>query len=99
MILYNISLIVEDSSREELLAWLKTNLQQTSYDIRFLKMLDSPHEGTTYCLQFVAADERVLQSFQDNILSKIQAYIVTNHPEKVFIFDSKMKYLAFTEGE
>src|SRR5690606_37132654 len=96
MSLYNISLIVEDSSREELLAWLKTNLQQTSYDIRFLKMLDSPHVVTPYCRQFVPADERVLHSFQDNILSKVQAHDVTNHPEKVFIFDRKMKYLAFS---
>lgn len=68
-------------------------LREVRYETKFLKMLDSPHEGTTYCIQVTAADEETIQGFQADVLHTIQAYIGTNHHEKAFIFDSKMQYL------
>lgn len=94
MILYNISIIVEDSSHDDVLAWIKKQLPQLSADIRLLKMLDSPHEGTTYCLQITAEDEQAITSFQEALLPDLQQYIATKHTEKAFIFDSKMQYLS-----
>ena len=94
MILYNISLIVEDSSHDELFTWIKKHLQNISHDVKFLKMLDSPHEGTTYCIQFAAENQEALGAFQDDVLTDLQYYIAKNHTEKAFIFDSKMEYLS-----
>ncbi len=95
MILYNISVIVEDSSHDDVLAWIKQRLPQLSAEIRLLRMLDSPHEGTTYCLQMTAEDDQAIASFQDELLPGLQQYIATKHTEKAFIFDSKMQYLSF----
>ncbi|WP_437921813.1 DUF4286 family protein [Sphingobacterium sp. LRF_L2] len=94
MILYNISIIVEDSSHDPLLVWLQHKLRTSSYDVKFLKMLDSPHEGTTYCLQLTVQEEDSILSFQEDVLADIQNHIALNHSEKAFIFDSKMKYIS-----
>lgn len=93
MILYNVSVIIDDSSHDALLAWLKSELQSTTYDINFLKMLDSPHEGSTYCIQLITADESKITDFQQEVLIRIQEHISTKYTEKAFIFDSKMRFL------
>lgn len=93
MILYNISVIIEDSAHQDLFNWLKNTLREIDFEAKFLKMLDSPHEGSTYCIQVTAIDESTIQRFQEDVVQKIQAYIGSNHAEKAFIFDSKMQYL------
>ncbi|MFD1768215.1 DUF4286 family protein [Sphingobacterium suaedae] len=93
MILYNISIIVEDSNHDQLYTWLRKKLQESTYDVQLLKMLESPHEGTTYCVQYVAADEQQLASFQQEIVPMLHLYITANHSEKAFLFESKMQYL------
>lgn len=57
-------------------------------------MLESPHEGSTYCIQVVATDDTEILKFQEDVLVELQAYLTTSHAEKAFIFDSKMQYLA-----
>lgn len=94
MILYNVSIIVEDSSHDDLFAWLNKQLKTNSFGAKFLKMLDSPHEGTTYCIQVNVEDQTTLQAFQDELLPLLQHYIASHHAEKAFIFDSKMQYLS-----
>jgi len=85
MILYNISIIIEDGAHHDLFSWLKNMLREISYETK--------HEGSTYCIQMTAADEETIQNFQTDVLQTIQAYIGNNHNEKAFIFDSKMQYL------
>ena len=92
MILYNISVIVDDNSHDAVLDWLKAHLRKSIYETKFLKMLESPHEGSTYCIQFVATDDTEILKFQDAVLTELQVYLATNHAEKAFIFDSKMQY-------
>lgn len=57
-------------------------------------MIDSPHEGTTYCIQLLASSEAVINDFQQDFLARVQTHIGANHQEKAFIFDSKMQYLG-----
>ncbi|PRD54577.1 DUF4286 family protein [Sphingobacterium gobiense] len=94
MILYNISIIMEDSRHDQVVNWLKSHLRTSSYETTFLKMLDSPHEGHTYCIQFLAADDAAIGKFQEDVMAELQTYLMTNHAEKAFIFDSKMQYLS-----
>lgn len=95
MILYNISIIVDDDSHDEMLAWVKQLLHETPHDVHFLKMLDNPHEGTTYCIQVKGEDDRKIIKIQQDITQAVQNYIGTHHHGKAFIFDSKMEYLPF----
>ncbi len=94
MILYNISIIIEDRSHDQVVNWLKSHLRTSTYEINFLKMLDSPHEGTTYCVQLLAADDTVIFKFQEDVVAEMQTYLTAHHPERAFIFESKMQYLS-----
>ncbi|MBP3943305.1 DUF4286 family protein [Sphingobacteriaceae bacterium WQ 2009] len=95
MYLYNISIIAEDAVHQHIAAWLQENIVGSGrFETRFLELLESPHEGVTYCIQLNAADEQSLQDFQDEKLPEIQALL--SQPAyygKVFMFDSKMKYI------
>ena len=93
MILYNISVIVEDSSHDQVVQWLKSSLRKSPYETAFLKMIDSPHEGHTYCIQFQAVDHALIVKFQEDVVVELQTYLMNHHAEKAFIFESKMQYL------
>lgn len=60
-------------------------------------MLDSPHEGTTYCVQFLATDNAAILKFQEDVVAGLQTYLTAHHSEKAFIFESKMEYLSLDE--
>jgi len=94
MILYNISIMVEDRSHDAVYGWLTNEFRQDTFGARFLKMLDSPHEGTTYCVQLMAEDERDITSFQEGFVRQLQDYIAQEHAGSAFVFDSKMAYIA-----
>lgn len=96
MTLYNVSIIIDDTSHDDMLAWIKNELQLTSYEVKFLKMLDSPHEGSTYCIQLITADPIMIAGFQSDFMIKMQTYIGQKHADKAFIFDSKMEYVTIS---
>ncbi len=94
MYLYNISVIVEEKSHDTLLDWMKKEwLPRIHLDVKFLKMLHSPHEGHTYCIQLVMDSEQDIQAFHTDYLHILQQYIADWHADKAFIFDSIMEYL------
>jgi len=93
MLLYNISIVIEDRSHDAVYAWLLSELRSDPCQAKFLKMLDSPHAGTTYCVQLVAEDERILAGFQGGFRQRLQDYITREHAGSTFVFDSKMAYV------
>lgn len=94
MYLYNISIIVENERHETVIQWVKENwLGLLPAEAKLLKMLDSPHEGQTYCVQLVFEYPSDIPDFQQQKLVLLQQYISDNHHEKAFLFDSTMKYL------
>ena len=94
MYLYNVSIIVEETQHDTLLAWLQKEwLPSLDSETKFLKMLNTPHEGHTYCVQLVAENEEEIGLFQQTKLSELQHHLLVNHNEKAFLFDSVMQYL------
>lgn len=94
MYLYNISIIIEDASHITLTNWIQdTWIPRIEQDIRFLKMLDSPHEGHTYCIQLTTENKEEVDQFQQSYVSDLSQHIQREHKEKAFIFDSLMQYL------
>lgn len=96
MYLYNITIIVENDIRDA----VKTRLHAELSDNRdsdgttsLLELLDSPHDGTTYCLQFRCKDKEYISSYQANGLAALQTALNAQYPGKVVFFDSMMKYL------
>lgn len=94
MYLYNISIIVDNDRHENLIQWVRENwLNTLPVQAKFLKLLDSPHEGHTYCVQLVFENPSEIPTFQQEKLVILQSHITTHHLEKAFIFDSTMKYI------
>ncbi|WP_160366875.1 DUF4286 family protein [Sphingobacteruim zhuxiongii] len=94
MFLYNVSIIIEDSVHQSLFDWIKQELLSNAHpNLKLLKMLYSPHEGQTYCLQIMLEDEEAIESIKNGIIQDLQEHIVVNFREKAFIFDSVMQYI------
>ncbi len=94
MYLYNISIIIEESQHHELLPWIQQSwVPALPREIKLLKMLNSPHEGHTYCVQLIVTDENQIHEFQKEHLLLLQNHIAQHHNEKAFLFDSIMQYL------
>lgn len=94
MYLYNISIIVEENHHDLLISWLKKEwIPSLDVDAKFLKMLNTPHEGHTYCVQMIVNSEDEIAQFQQSKMSDLQYHINLNHKEKAFLFDSIMQYL------
>ena len=94
MYLYNISIIVEDDTVESLINWVQQDwFKSLPQQSKLLKMLDSPHEGQTYCIQTIFEHSSDIPKFQQDILSLLQIRIAEQHTNKAFLFDSTMKYL------
>lgn len=56
-------------------------------------MINTPHEGHTYCVQMIVENEDQILDFQKEHMSSLQQHIADYHNEKAFIFDSIMQYL------
>lgn len=95
MYLYNVSVIIENEHHDSLLDWIRNNwLSNLPVAANLLKMINSPHEGHTYCIQLIVSSEEEIQAFQQTSLILLQEQIGQHHQEKAFIFDSVMQYLS-----
>ncbi|HWK59017.1 MAG TPA: DUF4286 family protein [Parapedobacter sp.] len=96
MYLYNVTIIVEndirDAVKQHLDAALFRNLEPSA-PFSLLELLDSPHEGATYCVQLRCNDRADIIAFQTGDLASLQTGLNGQYPGKVVFFDSIMKYL------
>ena len=96
MFLFNATLIAENDISEAVHTYLTTQLTAIADD-RFapslLEMLDSPHDGVTYCIQLRAGDRGEILSFQQTHLAAIRQHLETVYTGKILFFESMMKYL------
>jgi len=95
MYLYNVTIIAEDGVREAVKQSIEAQLVGYRGDptIALLEMMDSPHDGTTYCVQLRVDDVAQIEAFQRGCLSAFQESVGRDYPGKVLFFDSTMKYL------
>lgn len=98
MYLYNVSIIIEDNEFAQFYPWLQNFVKDIKVDaINFLKLLDSPHEGHTYCIQLSTDNTDDLERFKVDYILPLQEYIATTHTEKIFLFDSLMEHISAKE--
>src|SRR5690606_29996630 len=97
MYLYNATIIAESDIGEAVRMYVAEQLADRSEwgsaGPSFLKMLDSPHDGVTYCVQLRTKNRDDITSFQETHLAGIRAQLEAVYPGKVLFFDSIMKYL------
>lgn len=96
MFLYNVTIIIEKDIHED----VRRHIEQQLFDkkdvqngITLLEMLDSPHEGITYCIQLRSDNKDDIARFQSQHISVIQQLANSEYPGKILFFDSTMKFL------
>lgn len=98
MFLYNITIIAESDFASGIgnrMQEFKTqfNAQSGKNRLKSLKMMDSPHEGVTYCLQLEVGTQHEIALFQQQHLLGLQSELEQQFPGKALYFESIMEYL------
>ncbi|MCJ0741229.1 DUF4286 family protein [Pedobacter montanisoli] len=99
MYLYNITVIVETDSAFDFLQWVNANfvdkIMQTECFVsnRFLKIVDSPNDGVSYCLQFIAETLENYSDFKENHEQTLLAQLYTQFDQKLVTFSTLMEFL------
>ena len=100
MLLYNVTLIIEEAAAEEWLQWMteihipEVMATEKFVSNRLLKVLDSPNEGVTYCAQYVLESEAEYQDYQDNFAPALQADLQAKFENRFVAFRTLMEFVG-----
>ncbi|SER75149.1 DUF4286 family protein [Pedobacter rhizosphaerae] len=100
MLLYNVTLILEDSVAEEWLQWMQDiHIPQVMgtgmfASHRLLKVLDSPNEGVTYCAQYVADNLALYNEYQEKYAPALQAELNERYKNRFVAYRTLMEFVG-----
>ena len=100
MLLYNVTVIMEEAAANEWLQWMKeTHIPEVMATDKFvsnrmLKVLDSPNEGVTYCIQYVAENLTAYNDYQQNFAPKLQADLQSKFENRLVTFRTLMEFVG-----
>jgi len=99
MILYNVTIILDEEIHDSWLKWLKQEhlkeMMSTGFFIsyRVLKVLDSPNEGVTYCIQFIADSLEKYNEYMQNHANQLQNNVPDLFLNKFVVFNTLMEFI------
>jgi hypothetical protein len=99
MILFNITIIIEDSIDKQWLNWMNSEFIPSAMESnliasnRLLKVLDSPNEGITYCLQFVIDNIDSYNQFKTSHLPLIMDNHAAQFSNRFVSFSTLMEFI------
>ena len=99
MILFNITIILDNEIHNEWLHWMKTrqipDIMNTGCFVsnRLLHVLDSPNEGVTYCVQYISDSLKKLNEFKQKHEHSIQAKLPEQFNNKLVLFSTVMEFI------
>lgn len=99
MILYNVTIILDSEIQSEWLNWIQKKhipqILETGYfaSSRILKVLDSPNEGVTYCVQFIADSIQNVNDFKEKHGQFMEALSPASFNNKHVIFATAMEFI------
>ncbi|GAA4325130.1 hypothetical protein GCM10023149_27240 [Mucilaginibacter gynuensis] len=97
MIIYNETIIVEETTHQEWLTWIQQThipkVMETGLftSFRILTVLDSPNEGVTYCIQYDAENMDNVGTYYNNHHPDIQAAHQQKFENKFVMFSTLMQ--------
>lgn len=100
MFLYNVTLILEDTAAEEWLQWMQEvhipEVMATGMFVsnRLLKVVDSPNEGVTYCVQYVAETLAQYNQYQEEFAPALQAELNERFKNRFVAYRSLMEFIG-----
>lgn len=99
MILYNVTIILDDEIHKEWLNWMKIkqipDVMNTGCFVsnRMLKVVDSPNEGHTYCVQYISDTLEKLNEFKQIHEHLIQVNTPEQFNNKLVTFQTIMEFI------
>lgn len=99
MVLYNVTVIIEETINAEWLNWMNTQFipeamaSNLIVSKRLLKVVDSPNEGITYCLQFIIDDMSAFQNFQQDHFPQLMAKHSSRFNNRFVSFNTLMEFI------
>ena len=100
MIIYNETIIVDESIYKEWLNWMETvhipAILKTGLfnSYRILKVIDSPNEGVTYCVQYFADNRQSYNDFEQTHLQQLQALHMQKFENQFVLFNTLMQTVS-----
>lgn len=104
MLLYNVTLILEDSVAEEWFKWMQEThipaVLATGMFIsnRLLKVLDSPNEGVTYCAQYVAETRENYDQYLEIYAPALQQELNDKFENRFVAYRTLMEFVSPAEN-
>ncbi|MBB6502693.1 DUF4286 family protein [Pedobacter cryoconitis] len=100
MLLYNVTLIIEEVSAAAWLQWMQEEhipeVMATGLFVsnRLLKVIDSPNEGVTYCSQYVVQTIEDYETYQLKHADALSVELNSRFKDKYVSFTTVMEYIA-----
>ena len=99
MILYNVTIILEESAEQDWVKWMREEhipeVMATACFVsnRMLKVIDSPNEGVTYCIQYIAENAAQYETYKTQFAPALQAATLAKFENKFVAFRSLMEFV------
>lgn len=100
MLLFNVTVIIEEASATDWLQWMKESHipqlmdKECFVSYRLLKIVNSPNEGLSYSIQFIAEDKARHQTFLDSHEQLFIAEMYNRYPNKLVTFTTLMEFVG-----
>jgi hypothetical protein len=100
MILYNITVIIDESISDQWLDWIQNDhlpeimATELFESFRLLKVLDSPNEGVTYCIQLIVENEEKYGRYLRKFEPQFRSQHINKFGNSLVIFPSAMEFIA-----
>lgn len=99
MIIYNVTLNIENSIHDEWLVWIKQHIPKVLATGLFLKatftkvLVEESIEGLTYSIQYLAQSKEALESYQKLHAAEIQAEGLQKFGDKMLAFRTELEWI------
>ncbi|MFA6945545.1 MAG: DUF4286 family protein [Pedobacter sp.] len=100
MILYNVTIILDEDIQDDWLKWMQTEHVKRVMNTgcfassRLLKVLDSPNEGITYCIQYIADSMEKYNEYKQTYAARLQADFPEQFLNKFVDFQTVMEFIG-----
>lgn len=99
MIIYNVTLNIENSIHDEWLEWIKQHIPKVLATGLFLKatftkvLVEESIEGLTYSIQYLAHSKEALESYHKQYAADIQAEGLQKFGDKMLAFRTELEWI------
>ena len=99
MIIYNVTLNIENSIHDEWLEWIKQHIPKVLATGLFLKatftkvLIEESIEGLTYSIQYLAHSKEALESYHKQYAADIQAEGSEKFGDKMLAFRTELEWI------